>query len=272
MKRLVFTLILILASWTLPAFAQDRAELHTFHCLNGCPTGASATNDVIVREIYTLSSNDRRKFADWVAYRITIDTVGASQGRRWRADPWLSENETLEPRDYDGAPLALQIDRGHQAPLAAFSGTVFAEDTNILSNITPQRAALNQASWQYLEAQERAYVARPTPESPGKALYVLTGPLYERMMPSMPMPNGSVRHRVPSAYWKVLATEDGRMAAFIFDQDTPRSADFCDMRTTLDEVEMRADLELFPRLKARDFTDLSEDFGCSPEPAPPTPQ
>ena len=42
----------------------DDAEIHTFHCLHGCPMGTAATNDLIVREIYTLSSNDRTKFAD----------------------------------------------------------------------------------------------------------------------------------------------------------------------------------------------------------------
>lgn len=269
MKRLFLTLVF--SAMALPAVAQDRAELHTFHCLNGCPVGASATNDVIVREIYTLSSNDRRKFADWVAYRITSDTVGTSEGRRWQADPWLAEPETLEPNDYDDAPGALLIDRGHQAPLAAFSGTPFAEDTNILSNITPQRSALNQASWQYLEAQERRLVARASPDDAVRELYVLTGPLYERVMPSMPMPNGYERHRLPSAYWKVLVTPDGRMAAFIFDQDTPRSADYCTMRTTLEEVEIRADLELFPRLRARAFSDLGPDVRCAPLPAPAAP-
>lgn len=266
MKRLM--LALALSAIALPAPAQDRAELHTFHCLHGCPTGASATNDVIVREIYTLSSNDRRKFADWVAYRVTSDTVGPSGSRRWQADPWLSEAETLEPDDYDEAPDALLIDRGHQAPLAAFSATPFAGDTNILSNITPQRSALNQASWQYLEAQERRLVARAVPADPLRELYVLTGPLYERMMPSMPMPNGHERHRLPSAYWKVLATPDGRMAAFIFDQETPRSADYCSMKTSLEEVETRADLELFPRLAVRDFADLGPELGCAALPAP----
>ena len=260
MKASVLTLAFSLIAF--PVVAHDRAELHTFHCLDGCPTGASATNDVVVREIYTLSSNDRRKFADWVAYRVTSDTVGPSQGRQWQADPWLSDAETLEPDDYDDAPGTLRIDRGHQAPLAAFSGTSFGQDTNILSNITPQRSALNQASWQYLEAQERHLVARSAPDEPVRDLYVLTGPLYERMMPSLPMPNGYERHRLPSAYWKVLATSDGRMAAFIFDQDTPRSADYCSMRVPLDEVELRADLELFPRRQSRAFADLSPELGC----------
>lgn len=224
--------------------------------------GASSTNDLVVREIYTLSSNDRTKFADWVAYRVTRDSVGPSEGRRWQADPWLGVEETLDPGDYTGAPDALNIDRGHQAPLAAFSGTPFVDDTNILSNITPQGSALNQASWQYLEAQERSLVSRPPDENPAAAVYVLTGPLYERPMPEMPMPAGRKRHRVPSGYWKVLATPDGRMTAFIFDQDTPRSADYCQFRVSLEAVEIRADLTLFPRLAVRDFTPLDGAIGC----------
>lgn len=259
----VLATALLLVSSAGTAAAQD-AEIHTFHCLQGCPMGASATNDLVVREIYTLSSNDRTKFADWVAYRVTSDTVGISEDRRWRADPWLAETETLEPPDYDGAPAALGIDRGHQAPLAAFSGTASREDTNVLSNITPQSAALNQAPWQYLEAQERQFVERAVPTDPAKAIYVLTGPLYERPMPPMPMPRGAERHRVPSGYWKVLATEDGRMAAFIFDQATPRNADYCDFRVSLDEVEIRADLTLFPRLATRTFRPLDAGIGCAP--------
>jgi len=65
------------------AAARD-GELHTFHCLHGCPGGAPGTNDTIVREIYTLSSNDLTKMADWVAYRVTPETIGASEGRNWK--------------------------------------------------------------------------------------------------------------------------------------------------------------------------------------------
>ena len=62
-----------------PATAAD-GELHTFHCLWGCPVGTPATNDTIVREIYTLSSNDFTKMADWVAYRITPQTIADVTG------------------------------------------------------------------------------------------------------------------------------------------------------------------------------------------------
>lgn len=238
------------------AVQAHDAELHTFHCLHGCPIGAPGIDDIVVREIYTLASNDLTKMADWVAYRITPGTIGPSGERKWSADPWLSPDETLEPDDYDGASQALGVDRGHQAPLAAFSGTAFAADTNLLSNITPQGSALNQAPWQRLEAREND-LARDG----NVAVYVLTGPLFERVMP--PLPKADERHRVPSGYWKVVATADGRLAAFIMDTAAPRSLDHCDARVTLDEVELRSRLALFPRLPKRSFRDLSPDLGCA---------
>jgi endonuclease G len=241
-----------------PLFADD-AEIHTFHCLHGCPMGAAGTNDLIVREIYTLSSNDLTKFADWVAYRVTRASIGSSGARAWKADPWLADAETLEPNDYTGAPAQLKIDRGHQAPLASFSGTPQPADTNFLSNITPQKADLNQGSWVRLETAERNLA-----QSAGNpAVYVLTGPLYEREMEGMAKANEP--HRVPSGYWKVVAVESGatmKLTGFIFDQLTPKAADHCTQRETVEEIERRATLRLFPRLKQRNFQKLDAQLGC----------
>ncbi len=264
--RLVLGLAAFAAALVATSAYADEAEIHTFHCIDGCPMGTAGTNDLIVREIYTLSSNDRTRFADWVAYRVTSTTVGQSGSRGWQADPWLADSETLEPDDYNDAPAALGIDRGHQAPLAAFSGTPTASDTNILSNITPQSSDLNQASWQYLEAQERDYVGRPGPNGRARILYVLTGPLYERVMPPLPMPAGRERHRVPSGYWKIIRDENGGLSAFIFDQATTRTADYCDMRVPLEDVELRTNLTFFPRLIERRFSSLDTELGC---PLPP---
>jgi endonuclease G len=253
-------LILFLAAAAaaiMPAGAlADDARVHTFHCLDACPLGAPENADLIVREIYTLSADPLTKLAVWVAYRITPETIGPSQSRDWAADPWLGADETLEPEDYEGANGALKVDRGHQAPLAAFSGTPFWAETNILSNITPHASALNQASWQQLEARETR-LAREA----NTGVYVLTGPLFERLMP--PLPGADERHRVPSGYWKVVMTADGRMSAFLFDQDTPRGADYCAMRRSFDEVELRARLRLLP-MRAGPFRSLDAELGCEP--------
>ena len=258
MKHLIRAALAALALAAPAASFADKAEIHTFHCLHGCPMGAAATNDLVVREIYTLSANDITKMSDWVAYRVTAQTVGSGEERRWQKDPWLAEDETLKPDDYQGASDALLIDRGHQAPLAALSAPPHGPDTNILSNITPQKKTLNQSSWMFLEGAERKLAVEGA-----KTVYVLTGPLFERVMP--PLPAGPRLHRVPSGYWKVIAVQDGavtRVSSFLFDQETPRGISYCTRRVPLDEIELRARLHLFPRIETRAFVALDAEIGC----------
>jgi len=207
------------------------------------------------------------KFADWVAYRVTKETIGPSKRRVWRADPDLAPEGTLEPADYDGANAVLGADRGHQAPLASFTGTAEWEATNYLSNITPQKAALNQGPWERLENAERMLAKRGGVE----AVYVLTGPIYAETMPMLPRADEA--HQVPSGYWKVVAvrTANGiHTASFIMHQDTPRRAAFCDYLSPIEEIERQTNLRLFPNLpkvdggaKPRGVPLLSSHLGCS---------
>lgn len=245
------------------ASAADRVS--TYHCSGPCPQGASEINEIVVRESYTLSSNGITKFADWVAYRVTPDSIGPSEGRTWETDGWLRTGETLTPKAYDGASSALRVDRGHQAPLASLSGTSFAEQTNILSNITPQASALNQGAWVRLEDQERKLAKRLN-----GPVFVLTGPLYERMM--RPLPSGPAVQRVPSGYWKVVSLPDGRRTAFIFEQAATRKLDFCTGRVSLLHVQLRARLWLFPLVGDGEPIALDKELGCAdarpPLPAP----
>ncbi|SDM48787.1 endonuclease G [Maricaulis salignorans] len=243
----------------LPAGGQD---IHIVHCYRGaCPAGTPVSNDLVVREIYALSANDDTKLADWVAYRVTRETMGSSAdlNRNWRTDEFLAEDETLEAGrgardDYQGANRAHGYDRGHQAPLASFAGTPFWRSTNIYSNITPQSAALNQGAWVALETAVRdlAWAQRE--------LYVLTGPLYERDMPGLD--NAGEPHRVPSAYWKLVIDAAGNSTGFLFDQETPRDADYCDHRSTLAEIERRSGLVLVGEGLSRAGGDLGAALGC----------
>jgi endonuclease G len=258
-------ILLAIPALAAPAGAVD-SELYTFHCLVGCPVGAPATNDTIVRELYTLSSDDLTKMADWVAYRITPQTLASSQGQRnYRIDPWLDPSETLDDSAYDGGPAALHVDHGHQAPLAAFSGTPQWDDTNFDSNMTPQASALNQGAWQRLEARERSLVLQTM-----GPVYVYTGPLFERLM--KPLPNGPKYQRVPSGYWKIIALPDGHVSAFIMDQNTPRNANYCDFRVPLIDVELRSRLQFFPRRGNVEVSSLDAQLGCATPPPPPSPR
>ena len=247
------TLLLLVAC---PPTVAQVPEVHCKHFFYGYPTGTPATNDLIIRDLYALSSNDTTKFADWVAYRLSPVTVADRAGpdRKWRADPYLDDDETLERQDYDGANGALGTERGHQAPLAAFKGSVDFRQTNYLSNITPQQRALNNGAWKKLEMAVRDLV-----RDSGGVLWVMTGPLYEGGTPcpanpaanTFCLPNADEPHRIPSGYWKVIATgERGnpssvKATAFIFAQNTPSGADFTNHIVSIDDVEQRTGLEFF---------------------------
>jgi endonuclease G len=253
----------IAALFAAPASAQ---EIHSALCLYGCPYGTPQTNDLIIRDIYILSSNDDAKFADWAAYRITASTIASSKERIWRADPYLAPEETLEPEDYAGASAALSTDRGHQVPLASFAGSGHAADTNFLSNITPQKSALNAGAWERLESAERTLAKREGSPS----VYVMTGLVYLRDMP--PLPKADEPHKVPSGYWKIVSIQDAgslKVASFFFDQETQRKELYCDHLTTIADIESKTGLRFFHELSQLAVDELRQapaslksEIGC----------
>lgn len=240
MKYFITTVVIFVSAIT---FAQEpRQEIHCKHFFYGYPFGAQQSNDLIIRDIYALSNNDETKFADWVAYKLTMHEVDGELTieRAWKSDPWLDENETLETSsdDYERANKKLKTDRGHQAPLASFKGSRYASQTNYLSNITPQKAALNQGPWKKLEDKVRDIVFHCN------EVYVMTGPLFEREMNTLP--ESDEPHKVPSGYWKIICTEVSdaiNIAGFIFDQETPRRDKVIDHLETIDEIEQRSGLD-----------------------------
>ena len=224
------------------AVGQNRPEIHCKHFFYGFPFGAPASNDMIIHDSYALSSNDDTKFADWVAYRLTVHEVDGDIGldRNWKSEQWLDGEETLEASDYKGANSAFDYERGHQAPLGSFKRSVHASQTNHLSNITPQKSDLNQGPWKELESNVRELVMK------GNTVYVVTGPLYERNMPELP--KADEPHKVPSGYWKVVLMPTGsktfEYAAFIMDQNSARNDAVRSKVVTIDEVEKRSGLDL----------------------------
>ncbi|MCU7247308.1 DNA/RNA non-specific endonuclease [Pseudomonas koreensis] len=214
------------------------------NCSVGCPSGGSQTT--VYRQAYTLNNNATTKFADWVAYRITKESPASGRPRNWKTDPDVPAEETLSPADYTGASAALKMDRGHQANLASMGGVTDWQTLNYLTNITPQKADLNQGAWARLEDQERSL----SKSSDVDVVYVVTGPLYEKNIGSLP--GTQKAHTIPSGYWKVIFTgtspANGLYAAFIMEQSTPRKADFCDFQVTVAQVEERSRLVLWSGL------------------------
>ncbi len=234
------------------AFTSAKASnITAVHCPLGCPT-SPAKNAQVYGHLYALSNNAETKFADWVAYEVDVVNFGESPGRDWSADPLLKDTETLEELDYkDSSKPPLNADRGHQAPLAHFAGNRYWYELNYLSNITPQDKDLNQGPWKALEDAERKAVVYREP------LFVITGTLYEKSMPSMP--GADEPHKVPSGYFKVVYDLKGNAAAFAMEQSTGRDESYCAKMIPLVELDKRLGFKL-PTLKHSQA--ISKRLGC----------
>ena len=207
--------------------------------------------------------------ANWVAYKITKNSQASGRARTWRKDPALPDNETLSPPAYNHANAALDVDRGHQAPLASLASTKDWPSLNYLSNITPQKSALNQGAWAQLEDKERKLSNR----TDINAVNVVTGPLFEHKTATLP---GMRNVAIPSGYWKVLFTgvspEKGKYAAFLMNQETPLNANYCDYQVTVGEIEKRTRprLQIWSALPDKiaetikhSRGTLAQDLGCN---------
>jgi endonuclease G len=227
-------------------------------CFGGCPTGSPKTNEQISHHLLILSNNPSTKFADWVAYTITSKTLGSHCQRKWMQDPDIPPGDTLSPADYRDVRIALESDRGHQAPLASLCGSPYWQEADYLSNITPQKSSLNEGPWEMLEKAERNLLQHDF-----ATVHSLTGPLYERTMPALP--NARLSHAVPSAYWKVIAVEDKdglRVAAFVMEQDSGRGDAYCSKISTVAEVEKRSGLKFPSQIENDAIRKLLPALGC----------
>lgn len=239
-------------------YAPVQLEESKF-CYINCPIGYPSTNLNVDHDIFILSYNIRTKYADWVAYKIeSYNVLGFSKQRVWRADPKLPEDIALIPSDYKDASITCNYDRGHQAPLADFSNNINWERTNYLSNITPQKSELNNGPWNRLEAKVRQLVKT------FKDIYVLTGPYYtNRAM--CKLPKARIPNKVPNGYWKIITVVEEQQvytASFVFDQETPKSADYCNYTKSIGDIEGLTNLK-FNKPNSNNSSYLFEKLGCN---------
>ncbi|MCI5107048.1 MAG: DNA/RNA non-specific endonuclease [Pseudomonadales bacterium] len=249
-----WTPMLVLAAMllALPAEAQN---LRIVHCLYGCPEGAPAANQLLLRPIYALSYNSQHKSADWVAYRVTAETVGiaSSLSRNARTDDYMEE-QTLDNSDFSSA-AELDMVHAHYAPLVNFAGTPYWDDVNFLSNAVARSASLSQGAWYGLNWAVRNLVNREA------EVYVLTGPLYDQDQPGIRLPIDKP-HRIPDGFYKLVVTPQGEAAGFRFSQDTSAGIHHCNLRASIAELEAATGLRFFPGRNRPLSETLYSSLGC----------
>lgn len=191
---------------------------------------------------YTMLYDTTYRQAAWVAYLLTrrdVKSKGTERSDRFRSDPAVIRHQWPTATDSDYTRSG--YDRGHLLPSADRDDNVSEnEATFLLSNVSPQRAALNRQTWKALEEQVRRWAARYD------SLYVVTGP---ELRPGLARLKGRVG--VPERFFKAILVRQGdhyqAIAYLIPNFDTVQGT-FSDYAMTVDELETELGYDLFHNL------------------------
>jgi len=180
-----------------PAFAPTSIYATNDEFGDPTPANTSNPNDLLIKRAqYTLSYNESRGTPNWVAYELDARQIVAGQDRCncFTADPSLPSDKQIFTSDYTNGGF----DRGHMA--RSFDRTAANGDnasTFYLTNIVPQQADLNQGVWAQFEN-----ALGDSATKGGRAVYIVTGPLYSRSHGLTFLKNeGKVA--VPDSTWKI---------------------------------------------------------------------
>ncbi len=207
------------------------------HVYGGAPAGGAVR--LLANTGYVVGYSDPLGNPLWAAYRMADAAV--------RDSPPRPENFAADPRTIARIDPAVYTrsgyDRGHLAPNYAITtryGKGAQEETFLMSNIIPQKHALNAGLWKTLEQK----IATSYPGRFGE-VWVIAGPVFG------PRPERLQRRvAVPEACYMIIVDEsDGRVRAqaFIFPQE-PANPQLDRYLTTIDEIERRTGLDFLSGL------------------------
>ncbi len=150
----------------------------------------SLSEKFIVYKGFNVSFNPHLHIPNYVVYELTRSEA---KGDETRAKSFACDENVegcAQPSDYTRSGY----DRGHMAPAGDMKWNYDAmHESFFMTNVCPQKRALNGGGWKRLEEKVRAWVDRDS------ALIIITGPITE---PDMPRIGGEVA--VPPRFFKVV--------------------------------------------------------------------
>jgi endonuclease G, mitochondrial len=213
------------------------------HVYGGLPVAGrgSLAIRVLPNKGYVAGYSEARENPAWVGYRM--GDVARLEAPAPRPDDFETDPRTVA-RVPSSAYTNSGYDRGHLAPnyaVATRYGGAAQRETFLMSNIVPQRHALNAGPWKEMEMK----VATSYPGRFGE-VWVLAGPVFGAR--PVKLANGTA---IPEAFFMIVLDEsDGRLRALalLFPQETPAGADLERFVVSIDEVERRTGLDFLAEL------------------------
>ena len=193
----------------------------------------------LVHEGYTCSFNTSRLTPTYVAWCLTRERVNGKVKRTnfFDVDPSVESRYQVRHSDYSGT----RFDRGHMCPAADNQHSQKAMvECFYMTNMCPQRHALNSGAWNDLEIQCRSWA-----RNYGK-VYICSGPIYDKKPYQTIGNRRSCRIAVPDRFFKVvlMVGRQTKAIGFIYPNDSANK----EMRSyavSVDKVEQVTGLNFF---------------------------
>ncbi|MCF0174137.1 MAG: DNA/RNA non-specific endonuclease [Bacteroidales bacterium] len=222
----------------LPAMPDNDGRYFFFHDMN---LGSKTVRN------YSFYYDPDALISVWVAYPLNKGLIGnGSRTDAWGYDPKLPrDRQQCLSSAYRGG-----YDRGHQLPSADRLASGANEQTFYFTNMTPQKAALNQNEWASLESKVRTWAGSLD------TLYVVTGANIKGSK-SYAYDNNNKAVTVPVGYFKALLgykpgtvgnTTGGYIALGIYYDHYNYSSTMSDQYMTIDELESKLGMDFFVNL------------------------
>ena len=204
------------------------------------PVSATGTKEQIIYHTgYTTSYNSEWCIPNWVAYELTRDEARAHQTERegeFQADP-QAKGRSVSSADYASSGYG----RGHMAPAGDMKWSNKAmRESFYLSNVCPQKKALNAGLWNDLELGLRRIAKQ------NGNVWIVCGPIVSKNHRTI----GRNRVAVPDKFFKVVCRkEKGKYIAigYVFPNSDCKGS-VPDYACSVDEVERLTGIDFFSLL------------------------
>lgn len=205
--------------------------------------GLGQTNLYLCRDGYVVGYNYQTKEASWVAFKLTKSKVA---NKLKRDDKFKEDSDvpfvyraTLADYSHSG------YDRGHLASYASMDfSQKSADESFLLSNMSPQKAGLNRQGWERLETDERIWA------NMYDSIYVYTGPIYKKQ--TIHKTIGDNKIAVPDYFFKIIYVPSKNKAiAFVMPNARVDKTKIANYRVSIKDIEQRTGLHFLNNISDR---------------------
>ena len=233
-------LTVLAASWLAFSLAFSADDRSFFH---GAPVRTTYPNAITLLDsgAFVVGYDEARRVPVWAAYRLfpNPNTFDFDRPSGFRIDNRTQAR--ISHDDYTNSGFS----RGHMAPNFAIMtryGLEAQRATFLMSNVVPQRQALNGGPWENLESRIARDFANTLEE-----IWVVTGPIFDSVSETIP----GTGVEIPDRFYKIVADEDNgqpRALAFIMEEDTTSPATLTTFLVSVNTVQTAAGLNFFAGL------------------------